>query len=174
MISLKEYYKNRLLYNLVEASSSPDRYELRGSSSRDRDELRGLRAHFEPAIDSTVANIVEPEGKVMGRNFELMAARRAATQNNAFNAAFSPIRYEFTPDRTDAKRWAKTRFVRHEWTPTAEEKAKKETTRRLLNTVHYFSREHGIQLEPKHIEGIDFSDPNFQSHIDTVSSRLGL
>lgn len=167
MISLKEYYKNRLLNNLVESSSS-----RRSDLSHFRDLILGR----EPAIDSTVANIVEPEGKVMGRDFELMAARRAATKNNAFNAVFTPIRSKSTPERTTAARWANTRFVRDELPPTATaaEKAKKETTRRLLNTVHYFSREHGIQLEPKHIEGIDFSDPNFQSHIDTVSSRLGL
>lgn len=41
----------------------------------------------------------------------------------------------------------------------------------LYNTVKHFQNI-GVKLEPKHIEGIDFSNPDFKSHIDTVYSRV--
>lgn len=129
-----------------------------------------------PGIDSTVRNIVEPKGKA-SREDELRQARIQATHNNAFNSQFAPRRYKSWDSGTTSSRWAKTKIIKdepQERQPSEEEKTKREATRRLLNTVHHFSREHGIQLKAEHIEGIDFSDSNFAGHIKTISSRLGI
>ena len=44
--------------------------------------------------------------------------------------------------------------------------------RNLLNAVHHYSRNFGIELKPEHIKGVDFSTGKFDDHIDQISERL--
>jgi hypothetical protein len=44
--------------------------------------------------------------------------------------------------------------------------------RNLLNAVHHYSRNFGIELKPEHIKDIDFSTGTFDDHIDQISGRL--
>lgn len=45
-------------------------------------------------------------------------------------------------------------------------------TQRLLDAVHYFSNVHNFQLKPEHIEGIDFSMGDPETHIDAIFNKL--
>jgi len=44
--------------------------------------------------------------------------------------------------------------------------------RNLLNAVHHYSRNFGIELKPEHIKDIDFSTGKFDDHIDQITERL--
>lgn len=192
MKSLKEHFKNRLLNNLLEGNTRiqiprgvynyssadfEDPHETGDSIDPiDPVESRDL-AQTQPSVDSTVANIVDPKGKLMNRDFELMAARKAAQRANVLNAFYKPRTFSpRDPEKTTAKRWEKTRFVSNAQSslpPTEEEMQRRARIRNLLDTVHHFSRNHGIELKPEHIEGIDFNNPDIRLHIAEIARRLG-
>lgn len=127
------------------------------------------------------------------RERELSVARRAATNANNFNARYKPLQSKNmdSPNKPPEEYLNRIRTSWRNWTPTpgsrpfrsprarsveetAEDKDRVEKTKNLLNTVHYFSRQHGVELNAKHIEGIDFSNPDIQSHVDAISSRLNM
>ena len=124
-----------------------------------------------------------------GSDGELSVARRAATNANNFNAYYKPLKSKNmdSPNKPPEEYLNRIRTSWRNWTPTPgsrpfrnampatdEDKDRVEKTKNLLNTVHYFSRQHGVELNAKHIEGIDFSNPDIQSHVDAISSRLNM
>ena len=155
-MNLKEYYKERLNASLM--TEGKESYKL-------------------------------PTERLYSAGSELSVARRAATNANNFNAFYKPLQSKNmnSPNkppeeylnglRTSWRNWTPTpgnRPFRDAMPATAEDKDRVEKTKNLLNTVHYFSRQHGVELNAKHIEGIDFSNPDIQSHVDVISSRINM
>lgn len=154
-MTLKEHYKNRLFSNLSE--SGPRIYVGRGeweslTPQSDRPSFSGK--------DKRDERWTPPAGYTVPKSSQPFSSFLSSPK--------TPSTYTRVPSAE--------RIAADAAADKAELEAKRSTTRRLLNTVHHFSREHGIQLGPEHIEGIDFTDPNIdvQSHIRTISSRLGL
>jgi hypothetical protein len=56
--------------------------------------------------------------------------------------------------------------------PVRDEVQEAERVHNLLNAVHHFSRNFGIQINKDHIKGIDFSTGTAEDHIDQISQRL--
>lgn len=44
----------------------------------------------------------------------------------------------------------------------------------LYNMAMHWLHNRGVRLQPKHIEGIDFSNPDFKSQFDTIYSRVSV
>ena len=159
-MNLKEYYKERLNASLM--TEGKESYKL-------------------------------PTERLYSAGSELSVARRAATNANNFNAFYKPLQSKNmdSPNKPPEEYLNKIQTSGRNWTPTpgsypfrfprarsaeetAEDKDRVEKTKNLLNTVHYFSRQHGVELNAKHIEGIDFSNPDIQSHVDVISSRINM
>ena len=169
-MNLKEYYKQLLSEEIKK--STPQEYAL-------------IRQNLGLPPRSTTETLLYSAGS----DRELSVARRAATNANNFNAFYKPLQSKNmnSPNkppeeylnglRTSWRNWTPTpgnRPFRDAMPATAEDKERVEKTKNLLNTVHYFSRQHGVELNAKHIEGIDFSNPDIQSHVDAISSRINM
>lgn len=161
MKSLKEYYKQKLVNSFLEEAKKQETFVI-----SDKEEKIRQREAEDPELPSK-------------RFYRLSRSLRIADEmrNRASTSVgFGPYG---TLDHAQYDLQRQSRFA-SPITPEVREissqlKAERENkTRNLLATVHHFSREHGIPLRSEHIEGIDFTDPNIQSHIRTISSRLGL
>lgn len=170
-MNLTEYFKNRLLKNLHEGKSNKIFISTDFSRENNPEEKFNIDPidplEAEKGEDDTVANLISRK-KLMGHDYAAYMAAKAARIADAFNARHQrPARPSGLrrPARLDPG-------VESSSTPTEEEIQKTLRTRNLLDTVHHFSREHGIELNAEHIAGIDFSNPDISSHIAEITRRL--
>lgn len=133
-----------------------------------------------PSTESEVTGVVGIAPSLLQRDpvgpwrsaAEIKALEAIQTRNEPMNDYYRRLTREEDrlPERSSRRRASRARV---ENAPESEV-SREEITRNLLDTVHHFSRNHNISLTPEHIEGLDFSNPDIESHIKEISRRLGI
>jgi hypothetical protein len=162
MISLKEYYKERLDKIISEGSMYVGRGKWEAVVPRTDekgDRMSSIMSRYEPGyVPPPVPQRQRKLGEVIwSPESELQKLKDAHRERE------NPRLFE---REQEAKRAAEE--IEAAEAPVRE----RGRVRNLLNAVHHYSRNFGIELKPEHIKGIDFSTGTFDDHIDQISGRL--
>ncbi len=147
---IKEYFKERLSKIISEGRMYVGKG--RWAAVEPRTDIQGVRVSALLASDPTQNLRPDQRQGLPPQKRQLGDLGNITTQTNQ---DFSKIKYDLEQAAN-----------------IADKTAKLEGMRNLLNVVHHYSRNFNIQLDPKHIEGIDFSTGTFDDHVDQVSQRL--
>ena len=162
-MNFKEYYKERLDKIITEGSMYVGRGKWEGVLPRvdERgDRISSIMSRYEPGyVPPPVPQREKKLGEVniWNREIELKKVLDAHRERE------NPLLFD---------REQRAKRAEQSAADAAAEVAKREGVRNLLNAVHHYSRNFNMQLDPKHIEGIDFSKGTFNDHIDQISERL--
>ena len=163
MKNLKEYYKERLDKIISEGSMYVGRGKWEGVVPRTDekgDRISSIMSVYEPGY---VPPPVPQRQRKLGEVDLWSPALQYSKLMRDFEERQNPLLFR---REQEAKKAAEK--IEAAEAPVRE----RERVRNLLNAVHHYSRNFGIELKPEHIKGIDFSTGTFDDHIDQITERL--